>query len=71
MPEPLIHVPKDYELYIDSLIQHAYNSDYDESEKGFGIVRCPSNSQESQEQINFNSDSEGEDVFTEIERELL
>lgn len=58
--ELLLHVPDDFEFFIDSLCAAAYNSEeveqYSQLEPD---VYCPENSLESLEEIDFDSSSDG------------
>lgn len=49
MPEKVLHMPSNFELQIDSLMQEAYNGDSEDSEHS--DLDAPCNSQESVEHI--------------------
>jgi hypothetical protein len=52
VPEKLLHLPYNFELQIDSLMHAAYQSDMEEEKAS---LNAPCNSQESMEEIDFNS----------------
>lgn len=59
MPEKLLHVPDNFELQIDSLINAAYNTDLQEQWADYKPdIDAPCNSQESNEDIDFYSSSD-------------
>ena len=59
VPEILVHCPAGYDIFIDSIISHGYNSDEicagAEEEPD---LDAPQNSEESDEEIDFDSSSE-------------
>jgi hypothetical protein len=58
-PELLIHIPQDYDFWVDSVIRDAYNSDADKFWANYRPdIKAPLNSGESQEEIDFESSSE-------------
>ena len=63
VPEKLLHKPGEWNLFIDSIMHTAYNSD--ENEEWANEVRCdigaPANSMESMEFIDFESSSDEEE----------
>lgn len=62
MPDPILHMPGDFELFVDSLICRGYNSDeIAESSRYRQEIRAPNNSLESLEEVDFESSDEEED----------
>ena len=58
VPEELIHMPYNFKLVIDSIMQKAYNesdNDYNSQASKGPDVPAPCNSQESHEEIEFGS----------------
>ena len=69
VPEKLLHMPADFHLMVDSIMQKAYNEsedDYNSQASKEPDVPAPCNSQESHEEIDFESsgESEYENAFT-------
>jgi len=59
IPEKLLHMPPNFELQIDSLMHAAYNSDSnDELASQQPSIGAPSNSRESNEEMDFDSSDE-------------
>ena len=59
IPELMIHVPNDFDFWVDSVIREAYNSNEENNWKSYKQdLKVPQNSGESQEEIDFESSSE-------------